>query len=513
MGSPKMVVLDGGEQPFLAYLQSIIDAAGGAMWPFQEATGAYAQAYNTALATGRDIVINGTMDADSVWNKGVGCTIAAGVMSFNVAGNISTTQALPVDSNRTYTITFDVVVTSGQLNIKLGGTNIPPTWIAASGSYSFDVVCGPTDKNLTLFTHSSLGFVGTVDNVTVKRKDILASSSYPGAEVLVDGDMEAADTSAWTASANTLLSKETTNPHGGSRVLRVTDNGAGYNYGYQAQRTSAGKRYIFHGYMRGDGTNNPIVWHGSGSPLITGSISTDWQEKTVEFIGIGSGGIYLLTNGSDGHYSEFDDISVTEVNPLNASISGATIAQDAGAFGLAYLFDGLNDYVNVYSNTLNSFLNPSAGTLLAVVQASGAGVWTDGVSRYLAILGADANNYTLLRKDTTANRLAVYYAAGGIFKGVVDTSLAGSTAMFMLAMTWDKTADEMKMFLNGSQVGTTQTSLGTWVGNLASTTATIGASITTPSNIWSGLIAYPALFRVALTPAQILEIAQKAGVA
>jgi hypothetical protein len=36
------------------------------------------------------------------------------------------------------------------------------------------------------------------------------------------------------------------------------------------------------------------------------------------------------------------------------------------------------------------------------------------------------------------------------------------------AMTWDTAADEFKAYINGSQVGTTQTGLGTWAGTVTS---------------------------------------------
>lgn len=94
-------------------------------------------------------------------------------------------------------------------------------------------------------------------------------------ELLTDGDMEIANTDDWTAGDSATLSKETGTPHGGARVLRVTNASA---VGDARQVVfSAGLGYRVHGFARGDGTSVPSVktYETTGW---TGTSSTDWQE-------------------------------------------------------------------------------------------------------------------------------------------------------------------------------------------------------------------------------------------
>ncbi|MEO8397042.1 MAG: hypothetical protein ABI700_28865, partial [Chloroflexota bacterium] len=127
-------------------------------------------------------------------------------------------------------------------------------------------------------------------------------------------------------------------------------------------------------------------------------------------------------------------------------------------------FDGSNDLVNVYSSSLNSAFNPSELTLFIWGKVASSGVWSDATFRYLTHLQADASNRVYLLKSTTGNAIQGRYLAGGVSKSIVDASLGGTTAFFSAAITVSKAADEMKLYLNGVQVGSTQTGLGTWTG-------------------------------------------------
>jgi hypothetical protein len=75
--------------------------------------------------------------------------------------------------------------------------------------------------------------------------------------------------------------------------------------------------------------------------------------------------------------------------------------------------------------------------------------------------------------------------------------------MFMIAVTWDTTADEFKMYFNAVQQGNTQNGLGTWVGNLGNTLTVIGAGSTTPSLVWDGDRTEVSLYSAALTQSEI----------
>jgi len=72
-----------------------------------------------------------------------------------------------------------------------------------------------------------------------------------------------------------------------------------------------------------------------------------------------------------------------------------------------------------------------------------------------------------------------------------------------IASTYSDTDDEFKAYINGVQVGTTETSLGTFSGNLASTTTVIGAYNTSSSTPWLGKIDDVKVYDYARNPSQI----------
>jgi hypothetical protein len=195
-------------------------------------------------------------------------------------------------------------------------------------------------------------------------------------------------------------------------------------------------------------------------------------------------------------------------NARNGSYTGVTLGQPGIGDGhTCPLFDGAADLVNVYSAGLAGAFSGAAGSLMAWGKVSGAGVWTDGVARYLVRFAVDANNYISLEKRTVNNTLRALYSAGGAAKGG-SPAFSGLT-WFHFAITWDKNAGadgEVLVFLNGAQSGVTQTTLGVWNGALAATTTVIGALNTTPSSVWSGLLAHVLVLDRAATPTEIASV-------
>jgi len=156
--------------------------------------------------------------------------------------------------------------------------------------------------------------------------------------------------------------------------------------------------------------------------------------------------------------------------------------------------------------TLDTPFDPLAGTLLAWGQVSGAGVWTDATSRFMVELGVDANNRVYLYKDNAGNNIVTgVYTAGGTAKQVSLTGFSPLT-FFSLAITWDKTADAVKFYVNGVQQGATQTGLGVWVGSLSGSFSALGAFASTGGAPWSGNLAQIAAWKVALTATEVASI-------
>lgn len=195
-------------------------------------------------------------------------------------------------------------------------------------------------------------------------------------------------------------------------------------------------------------------------------------------------------------------------NNRPATPTAVTFGSVAGPIApTAAAFNGTTSVINAYSTSLRDAFNAPAGTLIWWQQVTSSSVFSDGTTRRQIYFAADASNRVYGQKAasfTTTGGLDGGYQAGGTSKAA--TAYAATGGWQMHAVTWDKNAGgtgELKYFIDGEQVSTTQTSLGTWVGTLASTTTTIGAASTAAANPWSGNLADVVVLPTALTPTQI----------
>ncbi|NIN36644.1 MAG: hypothetical protein GTO60_16735 [Gammaproteobacteria bacterium] len=351
------------------------------------------------------------------------------------------------------------------------------------------------------------GDVAKAINDAYPAGSVLASSAYPGAEILSQAGGGVMDADNWTPEIDTL----TTNPSSG--ILRVTRNGAA-NPAANQLILSNGTRYKLTGDMRGDGVAYPVIGDFSGN-FIVGIASTSWQSFNTEVIANTAGYRLRAITTADTQYADYRNVSVREANPLNGDISGATIGQPTGlrALPYAYSFDGANDYIDIYSTALNSFINWNEGYIAIALRAANAGVWTDNLNRDFLRFQVDNSNRIVMRKDT-ANRISLQYIGAGTIKAVTeDVSTTVGIKEFLIHMTWDSTAGTLATYLNGVQLGTTQTGLVAASGALDANFCVIGAANNTPIQPWYGDIAGVVLSRRKLEASEALQQAQLLGVA
>jgi len=139
---------------------------------------------------------------------------------------------------------------------------------------------------------------------------------------LVDGYMEEDGYDAWTAN-DCVLSKETSNPHSGTKCLRVTF-GAGISYANQAILTVNGY-YRATGCARGvSGIGKPVLYLGGSSSVWVGTTSTDWQVFNTYGKANASTSFSLLIDAIGS--VEWDDLTVERVYILDGDceLSGVT---------------------------------------------------------------------------------------------------------------------------------------------------------------------------------------------
>lgn len=167
--------------------------------------------------------------------------------------------------------------------------------------------------------------------------------------------------------------------------------------------------------------------------------------------------------------------------------ASGTVSQNLAVYNAQNTYDGA--YTNVTlaatgkgdGKTAASFVAASAGRMIvsttnvdthllpnldfdevsiSVWVKMDAAMWIDGVVRGIVRLGnTTAAGQGMFRiQKTTANVLEFYASNGTTSKTVTHTTT--TTDWMHLVLTYNRTAGEMKAYVNGAQVGTTQTSLG-----------------------------------------------------
>jgi hypothetical protein len=178
--------------------------------------------------------------------------------------------------------------------------------------------------------------------------------------------------------------------------------------------------------------------------------------------------------------------------------SGPTLGQEGIGDGrTAPLFDGVNDYVNIYTAGYAAAFNTAEGSIMFWLKVSSGLVWSDATQRRLWGVDVDGSNYSYIFKQTNNNNVTFTYCGSATPKTRVVT-LGPNTNWIHVVMTWSKSADEMKVFVNGVQYGATINAIPNFVGTLVSTRFTVD------SQSWSGKIAHGISLNRPATPAEIL---------
>ena len=238
-------------------------------------------------------------------------------------------------------------------------------------------------------------------------------------------------------------------------------------------------------------------------PILFGSHRVSYIQKVL---GIQPNDLILYHPMNEPSGSVANDYS-PESN--NGVYTGVTLGQPGVGDGdTCPFFDGANDFNNIYSVAFNADFDGGEGTIASWFKVNAAGVWTDSAYRDAVILYADGNNQIRMYKGSTNNQFNFIYKAGGTQELISRT--ISPTAWTHVALTWSRSAGangEMKVYISGLQVDSTQTSLGTWAGNLLDGWTLVGANRDTVANPWHGWMAHALVSKVALSASQIADLA------
>lgn len=164
------------------------------------------------------------------------------------------------------------------------------------------------------------------------------------------------------------------------------------------------------------------------------------------------------------------------------------------------LYNGTTSFTNIYGAGLAARFNGAEGTLLAPVLVN-----TLGTSAWFIAFGVDVNNEVVLRR-ASGNVFSHVYIADGTNISMDSSPTVAIATWYHTALTWSKSADQLKQYHNGVQTGATKTGLGVFAGSLSSAIAVIGAGDIYLGLPLNGRLAHALLCNVALPAATIKEL-------
>lgn len=202
------------------------------------------------------------------------------------------------------------------------------------------------------------------------------------------------------------------------------------------------------------------------------------------------------------YYQLNGDATDSSGNGFNGTATGATFgAVGMGDGNTAAAFDGTGDYIDIHA--MAAAWNGNAGSIIAWGKTA---AWADATVRALVSIAVGSENQVLIFKSATLNTLLFRRSDSNDDVTITSSALAGSAAYFSAALTWSVAANAMKAYINGVQVGATQTGLLSVVGTPSATLTTIGATNTSGTDSWSGSIDDVAIFDRALSGAEVLSL-------
>ena len=149
-------------------------------------------------------------------------------------------------------------------------------------------------------------------------------------------------------------------------------------------------------------------------------------------------------------------------------------------------FDGTNDYMT--ADGIFNDISVSAGTVSLWVKLD-----TSTYNDILFKFDVDKSNQVGIAYLSSTTSMRFQYKAGGTNKSFdhsVGVEADGNWHHYVI--TWDTSADQMKGYIDGSQVDSTQTGLGTWSGTINA--FRIGANSIANNSYTNGRIDQVAIF-------------------
>ena len=149
-------------------------------------------------------------------------------------------------------------------------------------------------------------------------------------------------------------------------------------------------------------------------------------------------------------------------------------------------------YINLNSTSMTAAFNPLEGTLLMWLGGITTTVWNNSSYDSPFCAYVDNSNYLQI------------YKGGGPYRQYIVKYMAGGTNKyrripiynpnwFRFAITWSKSNDRVRAYINGKQYEADLTALGTWAGTISANHPVLGADFVSSGDPLSGKMAHAIL--------------------
>ena len=147
-----------------------------------------------------------------------------------------------------------------------------------------------------------------------------------------------------------------------------------------------------------------------------------------------------------------------------------TTGEGIGDGEQAAYFDGSSQWLNIQTSALVSAFDGAECSLMGWAKVYSSSVWASTTIRQAFYLAVDGSNFIQSRHPDAVDYYQLRQTSGGTTKLYYWNDPPMPVDWFQWGISISETADQIKFYIDGAQVGTTGTNLGTWAGSPASTT-------------------------------------------
>ncbi len=395
---------------------------------------------------GDELVTNGNFDTDSDWIKQSSWSIANGSANCDGSGGFRSISqsALTNQVGKTYKISYEVSnYVSGEVRFILGGLNLGQI-ISANGVHTETIqAVNPSTNSFIYIETRGSGFIGSIDNVSVKEltEDVVVPYSGEGSLLLEPQSTNlltySEDFSQWSTNDLTLESGYLA-PDGSTNAYKVTKTGGGAYVVLSGVSASDNARTIYAKTVSGSGDVQLTSHNLNTNNLFT--VTEKWQRfeinsapqigtnfYAIDFRGVGTTLDEVIIWGAQTEALSY----ATSYIPTEGSIK--TRLQDA-AFGA-----GSSDLINSTEGVLYAEIAALSEVYVA--------------RRFITLNDGGSSNTITLRYEANGI-ITARYQIGGVAQCSISFA-ATITNTHKIAFKYKQ--NDFALWVDGTEVGTDTT--------------------------------------------------------